>query len=63
MKTAVRAFVLILTLTGSAAYAKLATTATAKTTSDKLNAPLSIGGPVPCCEPDDPDACGLGKKR
>ena len=59
MKTVVRAFVLVLTLT----YTKLATASPLKSGNNKLAAPLSIGGPVPCCEPDDPDACGLGKKH
>ena len=52
MKNIVRAFVLVLTVAGSAAYTKLTITAptTPTTTQGKM---------VPSCPPDDPAACHI----
>ena len=55
VKTIVRAFVLVLTLTGSAAYTTLTFGAPVKQTVASTNM-------VPSCAPDDPNACGLQKR-
>lgn len=56
MKNIVRAFVVVLTLTGSASYAKLAFSSPAKSAAAQVN---SV--PVPTCAPHDPNACGIDK--
>jgi hypothetical protein len=53
MKILVRAFVLVLTLTGSAAYTQI-NSHIAKTLAGKANSM-----PTPCCAPNDPNACGM----
>lgn len=58
MKNIVRAFVIVLTLSGSASFAKLTVATHAKPTIAQVSAM-----PIPTCEPGDPDACGMGKKR
>ncbi len=56
MKNVVRAFVLVLTLTGSAAYAKL--------TFGAHGQPVVKGaGMVPSCPWDDPTGCGIHSKN
>ena len=59
MKNIVRAFVLVLTLSGSAAYTKLTLSTPSRTTVNGVAAQTHM---VPTCEPDDPNACGLKKK-
>ncbi len=58
MKNIVRAFVLVLTVSGSVAYTQINASAQPKVSIAKVN---SL--PMPCCPPDDPNACGLGKGR
>jgi len=55
MKFIVRAFVLVLVLTGAAASTQIAPASEqAKVTAAKTSAI-----PTPWCPPDDPNACGL----
>ncbi len=54
MKNLVRAFVVALTVTGAVASAHTPN-ASATPTITKNSAM-----PIPCCPPDDPNACGLG---
>lgn len=54
MKNIVRAFVVALTVTGAVASAH-ATRSSAAPTVTKSSAM-----PIPCCPPNDPNACGLG---
>jgi hypothetical protein len=55
MKYIVRAFVVVLALTGAAASTQIASaSAQSKVTVSKTSAI-----PVPMCPPDDPDACGI----
>ena len=56
MKHIVRAFVVVLVLTGAAATTQT-TTASAK---NKVTATRTSMLPVPTCAPDDPNACGMG---
>ena len=53
MKNIIRAFVIALTLTGSAAYTQITLHGSAVSTG-KLNS-----RPAPMCMPDDPSACGM----
>ena len=57
MKQLVRAFVVVLALTGAAASTQIAT-ASAQT---KVSAAKTSAMPVPTCPPDDPNACGIDK--
>ncbi|WP_260736127.1 hypothetical protein [Tunturiibacter lichenicola] len=56
MKHIVRAFVVVLVLTGAAATTQT-TSASAK---NKVTATRTSMLPVPTCAPDDPNACGMG---
>jgi hypothetical protein len=57
MKQLVRAFVVVLALTGAVASTQIAT-ASAQT---KVSAAKTSAMPVPTCPPDDPNACGIDK--
>ena len=59
MKHIVRAFVVVLVLTGAAATTQT-TSASAK---NKVTATRTSMLPVPTCAPDDPNACGMGLNR
>jgi hypothetical protein len=55
MKYIVRAFVVVLALTGAAASTQIASASPqAKVTAPKISAI-----PIPMCPPDDPNACGI----
>jgi len=54
MKTTIRAFVVILALTGAAASTQIASASQTKVTVAKSSAM-----PTPMCPPDDPNACGF----
>jgi hypothetical protein len=59
MKIIVRAFVVVLVLTGA-----VATTQTSSaSTQNKVTAAKVSMLPIPMCAPDDPNACGLGTTR
>jgi len=55
MKQLVRAFVVVLALTGAVASTHIAT-ASAQT---KVSIAKTSAMPVPTCPPDDPNACGI----
>jgi hypothetical protein len=55
MKQLIRAFVVVLALTGAVASTQIAT-ASAQT---KVSAAKTSAIPVPTCPPDDPNACGI----
>ncbi len=55
MKHIIRAFVVVLALTGAAASTQIAS-ASAQT---KISAAKTSAMPVPMCPPNDPDACGI----
>jgi hypothetical protein len=57
MKNIVRAFVVVLALTGAAATT-LTPTASAQ---HKITAARTSMLPIPTCAPDDPNACGMGQ--
>jgi hypothetical protein len=59
MKHIVRAFVVVLVLTGVAATTQ---TSSATTTQNKVTAARTSMLPVPVCAPDDPNACGMGTR-
>ncbi len=54
VKNVIRAFVVALTLAGSVAYTQVNATVQTKTAVAKLNSM-----PMPCCPPDDPNACDI----
>jgi hypothetical protein len=59
MKNIVRAFVVVLVLTGA-----VATTQTSSaSTQNKVTASKVSMLPIPMCAPDDPNACGMGTTR
>jgi hypothetical protein len=58
MKHIVRAFVVVLVLTGAAA-----STQTTTSSSNKITAARTSMLPVPTCPPNDPNACGMGLGR
>ncbi len=55
MKIIIRAFVIVLALTGAAASTQIAS-ASAQT---KVSVAKTSAMPVPMCPPDDPNACGI----
>jgi len=55
MKNIIRAFVVVLALTGAAASTQIAS-ASAHT---KVTVAKTSAMPVPMCAPDDPNACGF----
>jgi hypothetical protein len=57
MKNFVRAFVVVLVLTGAAASTHIAS-ASAQT---KVTVAKTSAIPVPMCDPNDADACGIDK--
>jgi hypothetical protein len=59
MKHIVRAFVVVLVLTGAAA----STQTSSASTQNKVTASRVSVLPVPTCPPDDPNACGMGLGR
>jgi hypothetical protein len=59
MKHIVRAFVVVLVLTGAVA----STQATTTSSSNKVTAARTSKQPVPTCPPNDPNACGMGLGR
>ena len=58
MKIFVRAFVVVLALTGAAASTQIAS-ASSQT---KVAVAKTSAMPIPVCAPDDANACGLGSK-
>jgi hypothetical protein len=59
MKHIVRAFVLVLVVTGAAATTQ---TSSASTKANKVNVARTSMLPVPMCPPNDPNACGMGTR-
>jgi hypothetical protein len=58
MKNLVRAFVVVLALTGAAASTQIASASSQK----NVIAAKTSAMPTPMCMPDDPDACGIDKR-
>jgi hypothetical protein len=59
MKHFVRAFVVVLVLTGAVA----STQTSSASTQNKVTASRTSMLPVPTCAPDDPNACGMARGR
>jgi hypothetical protein len=59
MKHIVRAFVVVLVLTGAVATTQASNT----TAKNKIVASRTSMLPVPTCAPNDPNACGMGHSR
>ena len=59
MKLIVRAFVVVLVLTGVAAT----TQTSSASTQNKVTAARTGMLPIPSCDPNDPNACGMGLGR
>jgi hypothetical protein len=57
MKLAIRAAVVALVLTGAVASTQVSSTSTKTSVVAKTSAM-----PIPMCAPDDPNACGIGRK-
>ncbi|WP_213804822.1 hypothetical protein [Granulicella sp. dw_53] len=57
MKNIVRAFVVVLALTGAAASTQIASASN----QTKVIAAKTSAVPTPMCPPDDPDACGIDR--
>ena len=55
MKNVIRAFVVALTLAGSVAYTQINASAQTRVSMARVNSM-----PMPCCPPNDPNACGMG---
>ena len=59
MKHIVRAFVVVLVLTGAAATTQISSAST----QNKVTAARTSMLPVPTCPPDDPNCCGMGQTQ
>lgn len=57
MKNIVRAFVVVLSLAGSVAYTQISASAQTKVSVARVN-----NMPMPCCPPNDPNACGIADR-
>jgi hypothetical protein len=55
MKTIIRAFVVVLALTGAAASTQISSAST----QTKVTVAKTSAMPVPMCDPNDPNACGI----
>jgi len=55
MKTIIRAFVIVLALTGAVASTQIASASS----QPKVSAAKASAMPIPTCPPDDPNACGI----
>jgi hypothetical protein len=61
MKNVIRAFVVVLVLTG--ATASTLTSSATTTSQSKVTATRTSMLPVPTCDPSDPNACGMGTTK
>ena len=59
MKTVIRAFVVVLVLTGAAASTQIA----GASSQTKVTVAKTSAMPIPMCPPDDPNACGIANGR
>jgi hypothetical protein len=59
MKNLVRAFVVVIVLTGAVA----STQTSSASTQNKVTVARTSMLPVPVCAPDDPNACGIAQGR
>jgi hypothetical protein len=59
MKTVIRAFVVVLALTGAAASTQIASASN----QTKVTIAKTSAMPIPMCPPDDPNACGIANGR
>jgi hypothetical protein len=59
MKTSIRAFVVVLALTGAAA----STQPSSASPQNKVTVARTGMLPIPTCPPDDPNACGMAQGR
>jgi hypothetical protein len=59
MKHLIRAFVVVLALTGAAA----STQTSSASTQNKVTAARTSMLPIPSCDPRDPNACGIAQGR
>jgi len=59
VKNIVRAFVVVLVLTGAVATSQTSSAST----QNKVTAARVSMLPVPTCPPDDPNACGMGTTK
>jgi hypothetical protein len=59
MKHIIRAFVVVLVLTGAVA----STQTSSASTQNKVVAARTSMLPIPMCAPDDPNACGMAQGR
>lgn len=58
MKTIIRAFIVVLAVTGAAASSQVSSAATSQA---KVTVSKTSALPIPMCAPDDPNACGIAQ--
>ena len=63
MKNIVRAFIVVLAVTGAAASTQISSASSSNATTT-VSATIAKTGalPIPTCAPDDPNACGMAGK-
>jgi hypothetical protein len=59
MKNIVRAFIVVLAITGAVA----STQTSSASTQSKIAVAKTSALPIPMCAPDDPNGCGIGQGR
>jgi hypothetical protein len=62
MKNIVRAFIVVLALTGAAASTQVSSASTSSTQA-KVTLAKTSALPIPTCAPDDPNACGIAGNK
>ena len=63
MKNLVRAFIVVLAVTGAAASTQISSSSTTNATTLSAGVAKTSALPIPRCPPDDPNACGIAGNR
>ena len=63
MKNLVRAFIVVLALTGAAASTQISSASTSKADTMSVTVAKTSALPIPRCPPSDPNGCGMSEGR
>ena len=63
MKNLVRAFIVVLAVTGAAASTQISSASTTNATTLSAGVAKTSALPIPRCAPDDPNACGMAGNK
>ena len=63
MKNIVRAFIVVLAITGAAASTQISSASASSATTISATIAKTSALPIPRCAPDDPNACGMAGSK